>query len=483
MSLSTVSITANPAAATRRRPVVADKSRSSNIDLLTPEPPQQNGGVAENDRALAGGSRDLSHHSIHDRSARDPVTVKRTGGAAANSTVSPRRGKKGASKQEKPRWATVLSVFLKNFVLLLVLIGVAQVVRKLVEKSGEERSIRVGPGFDLSELDGKFAEVESLVKTTASMMQLQVEVVESKIEKEVGGLKSEMKRIEEKGEVLESGLMQLAENSEGLERDVKELSSGNLVSKQELERLYEDLKNGKWNVGGSDVSLDEIRAYARGVVEREIAKHAADGLGMVDYALASAGAMVVKHSETYLASGKRANWFSKSNIGGVHHNANKMLTPSFGEPGQCFPLKGSAGFVEIRLRVAIIPEAITLEHVAKSVAYDRSSAPKDCRVSGWLQGEDTELGVDAAKRFLLTEFTYDLEKTNAQTYYVVDSPASGLIDTVRLDFTSNHGSPSHTCIYRLRVHGREPDSVSVKAVNGHEPSSLPGSISMKALQR
>ncbi|ESQ43609.1 hypothetical protein EUTSA_v10015457mg, partial [Eutrema salsugineum] len=29
------------------------------------------------------------------------------------------------------------------------------------------------------------------------------------------------------------------------------------------------------------------------------------------------------------------------------------------------------------------------------------------------------------------------------------------------DFTSNHGSSSHTCIYRFRVHGRELDSVSV----------------------
>ena len=42
-----------------------------------------------------------------------------------------------------------------------------------------------------------------------------------------------------------------------------------------------------------------------------------------------------------------------------------MLKPSFGEPGQCFPLKGDSGFVEIRLRTTIISEAITLEHVDK----------------------------------------------------------------------------------------------------------------------
>jgi len=100
--------------------------------------------------------------------------------------------------------------------------------------------------------------------------------------------------------------------------------------------------------------------------------------------------------------------------------------------------------------------------VQQSVAYDRSSAPKDCRVSGWLQGLDS--AIDIEKMYLLSEFTYDLEKSNAQTFNVLNSAAIGLINTVRLDFTSNHGSPSHTCIYRFRVHGREPDSVSMMAV-------------------
>lgn len=66
--------------------------------------------------------------------------------------------------------------------------------------------------------------------------------------------------------------------------------------------------------------------------------------------------------------------------------------------------------------------------------------------------------------FLLAEFTYDLEKSNAQTFNVLDSAGSTVIDTIRLDFTSNHGSDSHTCIYRLRVHGHEPESVSMMAI-------------------
>ncbi|KAK9912348.1 hypothetical protein M0R45_036215 [Rubus argutus] len=166
-----------------------------------------------------------------------------------------------------------------------------------------------------------------------------------------------------------------------------------------------------------------------------------------------------------LYGGERSNWWT-SMRNGVHYDADKMLRPSFGEPGQCFPLKGSSGFVQIKLRTAIIPEAITLEHVSKSVAYDRTSAPKDCRVSAWLRGvHDPDLEVIQRRCFLLAEFTYDLEKSNAQTVTVLDSAVSNIVDTVRLDFTSNHGSPSHTCIYRLRVHGHEPEAVSVMAMH------------------
>jgi SUN domain-containing protein 1/2 len=57
------------------------------------------------------------------------------------------------------------------------------------------------------------------------------------------------------------------------------------------------------------------------------------------------------------------NYFHSSN--NVHKTAQKMLEPSFGQPGECFALKGSSGFVDVKLRAGIIPEAVTLEHVDK----------------------------------------------------------------------------------------------------------------------
>ncbi|XP_030450190.1 SUN domain-containing protein 1-like [Syzygium oleosum] len=455
MSASTVSITANPASARRRPVLLADKkSNHPNIELF----PAENGANADDRANVSGNSKDLSHHSIRGGGgeAKDLAAVKK---ALGNSTISPRRARKVAPRAEKPRWLTVVSVFGKNFVLLVVLLGLVQLVRRLSMSSPES-------AVEFTDFEGRIAEVEGLLKKTSKMIQVQVDVVDKKLENEIGGLRKELsKRIEDRSLMMRTDLKKLEAKTEVMEKSLSELKEGNWLSKQEFEKFVEEFMKGKGVVGDqSDVSLDAVKAYARDVVLKEIEKHAADGLGRVDYALSFGGGMVVKHSEPYLV-GKRSIWSTISNRHDFHSDADKMLKPSFGEPGQCFPLKGSSGYVQVRLRTKIVPEAVTLEHVAKSVAYDRSSAPKDCRVSGWLhQGHADSAAVDTEKMFLLAEFMYDLEKSNAQTFNVMDSTASGLIDTVRLDFTSNHGSPTHTCIYRLRVHGHEPESEALLAV-------------------
>ncbi|RXH93754.1 hypothetical protein DVH24_015821 [Malus domestica] len=435
MSASTVSITANPAT-TRRRHVVAVDKKTSNIELVSAEPQTHKADDT------ATNSKDLSHHSIRGEPGLDgSAQPKKTG---PNSTISPpsnRRSRKTLDADPKPRWVTVLRIVSKNLILLVLIVGLFQIVRRLA----------LGPGVAVpmafSDLEGRIAEVEAFMKTTTKMVQVQVEVVDRKIESEVGGLRREMeKKIEDKGVALESDLRKLEAKNEGLERSVSNLRSVEWLSKQEFENVYEDLKKKVKSSEDSELgaTLDDIRAYARNVVEKEIEKHAADGLGRVDYALATGGASVVKHSEPYLV-GKGGNWFLKSSKNGVHSDADKMLKPTSSHESN--PKMG---------------DSLGSSH---SVAYDRSSAPKDCRISGWLRGrDDPEVHIEIR----LAEFTYDLEKSNAQTFNVLDSAVSGLVDTVRLDFTSNHGSPSHTCIYRFRVHGHEPNAVSTMAMQQPE---------------
>jgi SUN domain-containing protein 1/2 len=95
-------------------------------------------------------------------------------------------------------------------------------------------------------------------------------------------------------------------------------------------------------------------------------------------------------------------------------------------------------------------------HGMQDVAYDMSTAPKDCQISGWYQGTHTETPASpGAKMYALAEFTYDITQNNVQTFEIT-APDVCVVNMVRLDFTSNHGSSALTCIYRIRVHGHEP---------------------------
>ncbi|XP_073054753.1 SUN domain-containing protein 1-like [Primulina eburnea] len=360
-------------------------------------------------------------------------------------------------RSSKPRWLTLVSILTKITALMVVMVGLIQMSGWSVLNSGHNTE-----GFEvvLGDFEGRFAEVHSFVKTAVKAMQVQMHAIDRKMEDGVGLVRKEFgQRMEKNEEEIELKLKALDVRSDAFEKFIDGLRSKSLLSKEEFDEFFQEFMKSKDNEVSSDVGLDEIKEYAREIVEKEIEKHAADGLGMLDYALASGGGRVIKHSEAY-GVGKVGGLLNRNRVA---TGSQKMLMPSFGEPGRCFPLKGGNGFVVIRLRTSIVPVAVTLEHVAKSVAYDRSSAPKNCRVSGWLADQESiDMGFDTKKRFLLVEFTYDLAKSNAQTFKVLDSVKSMVVNTVRLDFESNHGSPSHTCIYRLRVHGLEAKSLPLQ---------------------
>ncbi|KAG8045179.1 hypothetical protein GUJ93_ZPchr0008g13985 [Zizania palustris] len=368
---------------------------------------------------------------------------------AAAAVAQPPRRKKARSPSSRPRWQTVLSVAAKNAVLLAVLLYLGDLAWRRAHPAPP-------PPPDQAALAGyntRVADVEASLSRAFRMLQVQLEAVDRKIDGEVGAARGELTALlEEKRLDLEGQLKRLDARTDELNDSLGGLKRMEFLRKDEFEKFWNEVKEILGSGSGSEVDLDQVRALAREIAMKEIEKHAADGIGRADHAVASAGGRVVRHSEAY--AGKRG--ILSAFRGGDNADPHKMLQPSFGEPGQCFPLQGSSGFVEIRLRKGIIPDAITLEHVSKDVAYDMSTAPKDCRVSGWYQGTPNDASGHAAnaKMSVLTEFTYDIDKKNVQTFDVTASDV-GIINMVRLDFTSNHGSPALTCIYRIRVHGHE----------------------------
>ncbi|XP_076890280.1 SUN domain-containing protein 1-like [Bidens hawaiensis] len=367
---------------------------------------------------------------------------------AASPTKNPKLRKRTQVKKPttKPPWKTVLSVLVKNLGLLLILILFIQMLRRL---AFNQHPLAFDDATVNSDYDRRIADVEAVLKTTLKMMQAQIDLVDRKFEGGIDVLRTEVtKRIHDEHAAAFNKFGEFDARVETVERLV---TAAEWLSRDEFDRFVEEFNKGKRGVDDvSEVKLDEIRAFAREIVHKEIGKHAADGLGRVDYAVATGGAKVLKHSEAFNSGGKVKSWFA----GNVRSDAVKVLQPSFGQPGDCFPLKGDTGFVDIKLRTAIVPEAITLEHVSKSVAFDISSAPKHCKVFGWLYNDE-----DTQNEHLLTEFTYDLEKSVAQTFNVLGTKGEDpiVIDTIRIQLMSNHGSPTHTCIYRVRVHGNQPN--------------------------
>lgn len=197
-------------------------------------------------------------------------------------------------------------------------------------------------------------------------VQVQLEVIDMKIGKEANEIRDEMKQ------KFESQVAHFSTEVKGLKSQVDRLyQNGGPLNRIEAIELMKSVVNRRAAEGstGHSFSLEDVRSVARRMVLTEIEKHAADGIGRPDYALASGGGRIIDHSEGYMLS-RTGDWSTMafSMLPGAtrrHPLAQKVLEPSFGEPGQCLPLKGSNVFVEISLRTAIHPDAVTLEHVSK----------------------------------------------------------------------------------------------------------------------
>ncbi|NXB75490.1 SUN2 protein, partial [Donacobius atricapilla] len=184
------------------------------------------------------------------------------------------------------------------------------------------------------------------------------------------------------------------------------------------------------------------------IVGQALKRYSEDRVGMVDYALESAGASVIntRCSETYET---RTALLSLFGIPLWYHSQSPrvILQPDV-NPGNCWAFRGSQGFAVIRLSSTICPTAVTLEHISKALSPYGTipSAPKDFAVYG-LKEEGDEEGL------LLGQFTYNHNGDPIQTFYL-EGDSMGTYQLVELRVLSNWGHPEYTCIYRFRVHGQ-----------------------------
>lgn len=222
-----------------------------------------------------------------------------------------------------------------------------------------------------------------------------------------------------------------------------------------LAKISEDQK-----LSARDVGLALQREGVTGVTEEQVhlivkqalKRYSEDRIGMVDYALESAGASVIstRCSETYETKTALLSLF------GIplwyHSQSPRVILQPDVYPGNCWAFQGSQGFAVIRLSSNIRPTAVTLEHISKSLSPKGTipSAPKDFQVFGLVE-EGQQEGI------LLGQFTYDQNGDPIQTFHLQDEEMNAPFQLVELRVLSNWGHPEYTCIYRFRVHG-EPIS-------------------------
>lgn len=125
---------------------------------------------------------------------------------------------------------------------------------------------------------------------------------------------------------------------------------------------------------------NELRDEISSFVLREIHKIMfEDSVGKPDFALGAVGAKVIDYT---------GKWAINNLIDVILPFGEKPNPPSIAleghkQVGDCWAFHGSSGFLTVRLSSPIIPESVTIEHIATSIAHvpKAISAPKRFRVT------------------------------------------------------------------------------------------------------
>ncbi|CAM9126212.1 unnamed protein product [Chrysoparadoxa australica] len=255
----------------------------------------------------------------------------------------------------------------------------------------------------------------------------------------------------------EGRLQRLGDEADGLEQrletelafaeDVKEEESESSSMspadvKAEVYRTAQELKEDiqvVYTQGRQSASGCLGQDQAQGLIEHAVEVFAADKTGQRDYASRAEGARVVQPtSPTYTAPGHRlsTDHYQKlhleSGVGGPLEAISRDTSLN-----ACWAMAGDEGELTVKLAAPVTLGAVAIEHISRLVALDATSAPRAFEV--WSLGE------------LLLSGVYDVLGPPVQTFTLPQGSEQHEVDTVTFKVLSNHGNPSYTCIYRLRV--------------------------------
>jgi SUN domain-containing protein 1/2 len=294
-------------------------------------------------------------------------------------------------------------------------------------------------------------------------------------------------------ELLESELQKVkADMEDRFNANAGDMQNEILAKIRAQQDMFE--KSGSWKksekASTQDVSQVNIptkdgsdaRQAIMDLIEAALEVYSADRIARRDFALYSAGARVIPsltsptyklQSKSFFGFGGRKQETARPPVLALHHDTT---------PGMCWAFDGDDGQLGIGLARKVIVSDITLEHVASSISLEAgSSAPRDVAVwalverredrkrlaahrqalqqSSDLNGEVSPAPAPPSQNhLLLASFTYDITSPRTiQTFSVSNEAKSLQIPTsiIQVRVSSNYGNKDFTCLYRVRVHGKE----------------------------
>lgn len=195
----------------------------------------------------------------------------------------------------------------------------------------------------------------------------------------------------------------------------------------------------------ASTSLVADDAAVRRIVEAYVL---GDIVGQPDWALNQAGAVVLPQTSApfYTPISERTLGDFLALRRAVAMPAEVALSAD-NTVGNCYAFASVQGTFAVRLAAPIRVTAVSIDHAAASVAFDRGSAPRQFSVLGFSDAQ----AEGAAIKLGTFEYSLDADASAVQTFAIASPPVDA-VRAVVLQIESNHGA-KFTCLYRFRVHG------------------------------
>jgi len=221
----------------------------------------------------------------------------------------------------------------------------------------------------------------------------------------------------------------------------------NTIKQQKEKEKEKTLKETNGLCKGKACKYESVNMHE--TIQSSLEVYNADSIGVPDFALESAGGSIhlSHHSPTCDVGTPIIKVFGLP-LWDDPRSPRSVITPD-ALPNQCWPMKGTQGYVVIKLAAAINPTMVTLQHLDKRLdQYSKDMytlAPKEFEVYAWLDSK-------GSLKVKMGLFTYLRNGSTIQSFKLKVKIQQPVL-YMELRIINNYGNDDCTCIYRFRVHG------------------------------